>query len=146
MICFDRQRCFGFAAEMLGHANWGEWAQAIGYERNGELLAVVIYNNLADLNISMHVVAKTGRRWCVPEFVSAAFRYPFVQLRLNRVTAYVPSKNEAALKLDKHLGFIEEGRIREALDDGDDLIVLGILKREWETLHGWQESQSSAAA
>ena len=144
MICFDRQRCLDFAESRLGHRDWGEWCQAIGYERNGELLAVTIYNHLSESDISMHVVALQGRKWCVPEFLSAAFRYPFVQLKLRRVTAFVPSSNEQALKLDRHLGFIYEGRMREAGPDGEDVIVLGLLRRECR-FYG-QEEQSAAAA
>jgi RimJ/RimL family protein N-acetyltransferase len=58
-----------------------------------------------------------------------------VQLGVQRVTGYVPASNAAALRFDRHLGFVEEGRLREALPGGEDVIVLGMLKREcrwWE--------------
>ena len=144
MIVFDRERCLAFTERVLRNREWGPWAQAIGYERNGELLAVAVYNNLSESDISMHVAALHGRKWCVPEFLSAAFRYPFVQLGLRRVTAFVPATNERALKLDRHLGFVYEGRMREAGPDGEDMIVLGLLKSECR-FYG-QEVQAAAAA
>ena len=145
MIVFDRQRCLDFAESRLGHRDWGEWSQTIGYERNGRLLAVVIYNHMSESDISMHVVAIPRARWCVPEFLEAVFRYPFVQLNLRRVTGFVPADNEPALKLDLHLGFRYEGRMRQAGPDGQDVIVLGMLRKECR-FYGQQEVQSAAAA
>ena len=50
---------------------------------------------------------------------------------MHRIYQYilVPAKNKAALRFDLHLGFKQEGIIRNALPD-DDIILLGMLKSE----------------
>lgn len=127
----DKARCGAWALERIAHVpSWGEWFEAIGLERDGDLLAVVVYNLWSGADIAMHVAAMPGRRWMTRGFLRAVFRYPFVQLGCRRVTGYVPASNADALRFDRHLGFVEEGRMREALPNGEDVIVLGLLKRE----------------
>lgn len=77
----------------------------------------------------MHIAAIAGSRWLTKSFLKAAFAYPFNQLKVNRVTGYVPAKNMAARRLDLHLGFKVEGVMRKALAD-DDVIVMGMLREE----------------
>lgn len=140
----ERERCLAFVTEHSGLvvAN-RDWYQALGVERDGELIAAVVYTLMTECDISMHVAAMPGKRWLSRAFLELAFQYPFTQLGLRRVSAFVPSTNAAALNLNKHLGFVEEGRMRDAVTDGD-VIVLGMLKKECRW-HG-QEVQSSAAA
>lgn len=131
LVLDDKARCGAWALERIAHVpSWGEWFEAIGLERDAELVAAVIFNLWSGADIAMHIAAVPGRRWMTREFLRAAFRYPFVQLECQRVTGYVPASNADALRFDRHLGFVEEGRMREALDNGEDVIVLGMLERE----------------
>ncbi|EIN12886.1 acyl-CoA N-acyltransferase [Punctularia strigosozonata HHB-11173 SS5] len=59
----------------------------------------------------------------------------FRQLGLHRIGLQVLDINVGAIALYKKLGFVEEGRIREArwLDgEWHDLISMGLLEREWK--------------
>ncbi len=59
----------------------------------------------------------------------------FEVLGVNRVWAYVPSDNEAALRCFESAGFVREGRLREcAVRAGDyvDCLTMSLLAREWE--------------
>lgn len=124
----ERERCGAWAKARIPHvSSWGEWYQALGLERAGELVAAVIFNLYSSEDIAMHVAAVPGRRWMTREFLRAAFRYPFVQLRVRRVTGYVPAKNTVAIAFDEHLGFEREGLLRHALPD-DDVVILGMLR------------------
>ncbi len=61
--------------------------------------------------------------------------YAFAEINLYRVTALVPEYNEAALKLFRKCGFVEEVRRRKALNRDDklwDLIAVGLLSSEWQ--------------
>lgn len=62
--------------------------------------------------------------------LAAAFYYPFVQNGLRRLTGLVEASNTDALRLNRHMGWRPEGVLREAARNGDDLIVLGMLRRE----------------
>lgn len=105
-------------------------ARAIGLEQDGELIAGVVYENYTGKNITAHVAAVPGKRWLNREFLFRAFAYPFIQLDCNRVTGLVKADNLEAQKFDEHLGFKKEGLLRQACDDGADLIVYGMLKTE----------------
>ena len=131
LILDDKDRLGNWAlARITRVPSWGEWFEAIGLERDGVLAAVVVYTFWSGADIAMHVAAVPGRRWLTRGFLRAVFRYPFVQLGCRRVTGYVPALNADALRFDAHLGFRREGVMREALDNGEDVIVLGMLERE----------------
>lgn len=104
-------------------------AKAIGQERDGEIVAVVVYDGFTNVDCNMHIASDGSKRWLTRELLVRAFAYPFIQLGMRRVTGLVPADNEEALKFDLHLGFQLEGRCQEATPDGRDVIVLGMLKR-----------------
>jgi RimJ/RimL family protein N-acetyltransferase len=84
-------------------------------------------------NCNMHVAARKGSKWATRDFLYHAFSYPFNFMNCNRVTATVEQYNEKALKLNRRLGFKDEGVHREAYN-GNDMIILGMLKRECKWL------------
>lgn len=106
-----------------------EGMQGIGLERDGDLIAGVIFEGYNPFNIFMHVAAVPGARWLTRDYLRACFRYPFVQLGCKRVTGWVEESNMAARRFDEHLGFREEARLRCAARDGGD-VILYVLWRE----------------
>ena len=129
MIYNETARLLDWAVEHYTEAAVDPDTHAMGMEIDGKLVVVTLYNHFTTTNCNMHVVSDGSRRWCSRDFLAHAFAYPFIQLNLRRVTAMVPAKNMAALMLDLRLGFKPEGRMVEALDD-DDLVVLGMLRRD----------------
>lgn len=129
MLIFDRQEeLLRWAAEVIGIERFRADARAIGLARDsGELRAVVVYDTLSKTDCHMHVASDGSGRWLSREFLVHAFSYPFIQLKLRRVTAMVPASNEAALKFDRHIGFVDEGFHPAALP-GDDIRSLGMLR------------------
>lgn len=66
-----------------------------------------------------------------------ALNFAFGELNLHRVQLTVFAYNERAIALYEKLGFVREGVYREALHrDGQryDMVLYGLLRREWETL------------
>ena len=88
----------------------------IGLETGGKLAAVAGYEDYNNASIRIHL-AIDGRM--SGEFIRAAFAYPFLQLQVKKLIAIVPGSNKAALRLDLHLGFIEEAVIKEACPGAD---------------------------
>lgn len=106
-------------------------SQGIGWERNGELIAGVVYNEYNRVNINMHVAAK-GKHWLNRTFLWTAFDYPFNQCGVKRITAFIEDENEEAIRFDEHLGFEYETRMKGAYANGDLLIyVLWKDKCRW---------------
>ena len=102
---------------------------AIGWERDGELRAVAMWDRFAECDCQMHIASDLSRTWLSRAFLKACFMHPFVQWRLQRVTGLVASRNADALRFDEHLGFKREGLIKHGLPD-DDLVLLGMLRED----------------
>lgn len=129
LIYGEDERLLAWATERIGVAGFRPDAKTIGLERNGELVAVVVYDGFSDVDCNMHIASDGTRRWLNRELLTHAFAYPFIQCRLRRVTGLVPADNEDALRFDEHIGFKREGYHPHATKNGD-LISLGML-REW---------------
>lgn len=115
--------------QIFGRDDFPENSPNIGIVKDGRIIAGVVYNLYTGTGICMHVAAE-GKGWMTKDFLRACFHYPFVQLGCRRVTGLVRVDNFQAQKFDEHLGFKREGIIRQGDDDGCDLIIYGMLRRE----------------
>lgn len=109
-----------FVAAQMGITSWSN-AVGIGIEEDGNLIAGVVYDYYNGASICMHVAA-IGKRWMTREFLWYCFYYPFVELGVKRITGLVPESNLAARRLDEHLGFKLETRLKDADPTGDTLV------------------------
>lgn len=106
--------------------------RSIGVIKNGLVIAGVVYHNYRPEFKSIEVsIAIDDKSWANRRIVSALFRYPFIQLECQRMTAFIARKNKKSRKLAKQFGFKEEGIMRKAVGD-DDLVVLGMMREDAE--------------
>jgi RimJ/RimL family protein N-acetyltransferase len=117
----DAGRIGPWVCERTGGKFAGPLAQAIGLEKDGRLVAGILYDHYNGRSIAMHV-AGDGGHWITRDLLRAAFAYPFVQLRVRKVLGFVDSANVSAHRLDEHLGFVLEARISDAGPQGDLLL------------------------
>ena len=103
------------------------YATFIGQEIDGEVKAVVAFDNILDKSCQMHTAAIVPN-WISKDLLWACFDYPFNILKVKVIIAAVASTNEEALKLDRHLGFLDKAYIEDAHIDGD-LVILA-MRRE----------------
>lgn len=103
------------------------YATFIGQEIDGEVKAVVAFDNILDKSCQMHTAAIVPN-WISKDLLWACFDYPFNILKVKVILASVASTNTEALKLDRHLGFLDKACIEDAHIDGD-LIILA-MRRE----------------
>ena len=96
--------------------------KALGLERNGELVAGVLYEGYNGVNVWMHVRAEP-HRWFNYEFLRYCFTYPFEELGCARVSGFVEASNERARRFDERLGFEPEAVLKGAARDGGDVIL-----------------------
>lgn len=94
---------------------------AIGLERDGELIAGVVFDSYMGRSIAMHVAGEGGH-WLTRDFLRACFGYAFTQLQVRKVLGYVDSTNDQARRFDEHIGFRLEHVITDAGKHGDLLI------------------------
>ena len=122
IVTDDPARVCKFVSERIGAEDWNN-CRAIGLERNGELVAGVVYDYFTGVNICMHIAARPGRRWMTKKFLWFIFYYPFVQLGVNRLTGIIPESNIDSVRFAEGLKNCHlEARLENAHPDGDMLI------------------------
>jgi RimJ/RimL family protein N-acetyltransferase len=103
---------------------------AIGLERDGSLVAGVMYENWNQQSVTAHM-AITGQ--LTRSFLGAIFRYAFEKCGVHKVILPISSGNAKSNKFAQKLGFIEEARIRDAAPDGD-IVIFCLAKNECKYL------------
>ena len=108
---------------------------AIGVARDGELIAGVIYHNFIPdyrgLEISM---ASSSPRWATRRTIRALLSYPFEQLGCRWVLTCTPHKNEAALRVNRALGFVQRGVLPDFYDAKKHAVLMTMPARGYARL------------
>lgn len=103
----------------------------LGWEKDGKLIAGVSIEGWNGVNLFSHqrIDSPPPRKywWHTAD-------YFFNKLGCNRVTALVPKDNKKAHKINKRIGFIREGVLEKADNDGLDLIVMVLWKKNCKML------------
>jgi hypothetical protein len=117
---------------------------AIGLERDGEMIAGVVYENWNGASFVCHIAVEG---LMTPAYLGAIFHYPFVHCGATKIFAPVAESNAECVKFVKNLGFRLEHRLLDAHPDGS--ILLYSMKPDQCRFIGekyGQEFTSSAAA
>ncbi len=83
----------------------------------------------------MHVASNGGPP--PRSLIRAVFRYAFENLKCKVLFGIVEESNEAALRLDRWLGFREVYRVAGCANDGGDLILLEMRREKCRWLGEW---------
>ena len=126
VVTDNQEHLRGWITGVLG-MQFGPYATFIGQEIDGEVKAVVAFDNILDNSCQMHTAAIVPN-WISKDLLWACFDYPFNILKVKVILASVASTNEEALRLDRHLGFVDKAYIEDAHIDGD-LVILA-MRRE----------------
>jgi RimJ/RimL family protein N-acetyltransferase len=102
---------------------------AIGFVKDeGEIIAGVVFNNWRPPGIEA-TIASTSPRWCNRATLGVIFGYVFNQVKCRRLTATTEAKNQPVRAFLCHLGFREEGVVRQGFPN-DDAVIYGMLREE----------------
>lgn len=123
MIVTD-ERVARFVSERVGSAFCPPFT-AMGIERDGEIVAGVIFNQFEGANVHV-TIAGTG--W-TRDFIEAVGQYVFGQLGCLRMT--ITTRQSAVVSYAERLGAEVEGRMRDHFGEGCDGILLGLLRKDW---------------
>jgi RimJ/RimL family protein N-acetyltransferase len=126
VVTDNQEHLRGWITGVLG-LQFSPYATFIGQEIDGEIKAVVAFDNILDKSCMMHTAAIVPN-WISKDLLWACFDYPFNILKVKVILASVASTNTEALKLDRHLGFVDKAYIEDAHIDGD-LVILA-MRRE----------------
>lgn len=111
--------------------------------KEGKILGVVGFDGWNGASCQMHVAGEGN--WVSRELIRATFDYAFNVAGLNVLLGLVPSGNEKALRFDKHVGFVEVARIKDAHPDGE-LVVLELRRENCRFLRNKNGQEKYAAA
>jgi RimJ/RimL family protein N-acetyltransferase len=126
VVTDNQEHLRGWITGVLG-MQFSPYATFIGQEIDGEVKAVVAFDNILDKSCEMHTAAIVPN-WISKDLLWACFDYPFNILKVKVILASVASTNKEALRLDRHLGFVDKAYIEDAHIDGD-LVILA-MRRE----------------
>ncbi len=132
---------------MRGQAS-GPYA-ALGVVRRGKLVGGVVYHCYRGFDVQISgAFDRVG--WALPGTLRALCAYPFLELKVQRVSVLTGRKNKEARKLLCDLGFRFVGVAKRGLDGVEDAFIFEILKENCKWLkdrtNGIISSKSSAAA
>jgi hypothetical protein len=111
-----------FVCEQTGSTDFHNYT-SIGLERDGEIIAGVIYDNFSGSNVFLHFAGKPGTRWCTHDFLKMVFGYAFDGLKCRRIAGFVPASNKCAVNFELHLGCVIEAVLKDAHPTGDMLVM-----------------------
>ena len=129
----DDKRVAEWVVENLRGATEFKDCVAIGLEKNGIMLAGCVYYNYRKHDIEM-TIASISPRWATKKTIAIFLSYPFVQLKVARVTAIAAKANKRARKMLERLGFQLEGVARRGMDGEKDACIYGMLASECKWL------------
>ena len=123
-----------------------DYGKAVGFgiDRDGQLIAGVVFNDYNGVNIDMHVASDGSKRWMTKELLWMVFDYAFNQAKVNRITGLVAATNVAARRFDEHIGFTLEATLKGAHPEGDLLVY--VLWREQCRWLNWSRHEYLKAA
>ncbi|MCK9622149.1 MAG: hypothetical protein M0R47_16635 [Methylobacter sp.] len=99
----DLERCQDWLGDRTGTIGY-DMVQAIGLERDGELVAVTGYNNFIDKSCHIHFAIQDGV--VVPRnYLWFIHYYPYMQAGIDVLIAFMPVANERIIRLAQHLGY-----------------------------------------
>lgn len=126
VVIHDRPELLEWVRRQPGFESSGP-AHTIGIAQNGQIVAVFTYSNfrIPDIEIGLAAISK---RWITRRVLREVTNYAW-GIGCTRITATVNVSNVTVQRLLERLGFVQEGRKREAMPDGDELIY-GLLKRD----------------
>lgn len=101
-------------------------------DRDMNLIGAFQWFNVRDRDIEFSVVVNDPRA-ITRATLRAVFAYPFIQLRLPRVTAEIPLADKQTVQLAYRFGMTREGVKRSAHERGD-VGVFGLLRSNCKIL------------
>ena len=128
-----------WAKEQIGAEGIGQDCAAVSLvDDQDEFLAVCVFSSYIGTNIDLHVAARPGSHWLSRSYYNAVMALPFDVLQVPRITGLIRGSNLHTQRFAGRMGFQYEGRMRKIFADGEDLVLYGFLREEFER-HPWRK-------
>lgn len=128
-----------WVAERIPHMHGGNFGPcaAIGISSDGKLLGGLVYHDyqpeLGTIQLSM---AADNPMWARRKNIAGLLHYPFEQLGVYKVWTATPHDNEAALKVNLHIGFKREATLAHQFGRKRHAVICRMLRPDYDRLFG----------
>jgi len=95
-----------------------------------ELLGAVCFNTFLGATCQLHVAMKDDYHYTPREMLSTVMDIAFNRFNVAKLLGVVNSRNEKAMRFDKHLGFVEEYRMQGMHDNGGDIVIFSMTRTQ----------------
>jgi L-amino acid N-acyltransferase YncA len=102
----------------------------VGVEREGKLLAAVAWDGWRGNSVEATVAADSPR-WATRQTIATLLAYPFMQLKCQRVTAFIRKGNKHSRRFNEGIGFKLEGRLRDAGPNLETVLLYGMTRKDY---------------
>jgi RimJ/RimL family protein N-acetyltransferase len=139
------QLAFGFddqiaawVAERIPHVRGGSFGlcTAIGVVSNGKLLAGIVYHDFQPDHRTIQLsMAADSPMWARKSVIAGLLHYPFEQLGVYKIWTGTPIENEAALKVNYHIGFKREAILAHQFGPKRHGVVCRMLEPDYTRIY-----------
>lgn len=126
MIVSDPSQVVPWVADKVESWFAPQGVAALGWECDGVLTSGVVYDHFTGVSITA-TIALEPKTTLSRMFLWAIFDYPFNQLGVKKILAYVEESNSKSLTILNRMGFEQEGRI-EGVYQGGAMLILTLTK------------------
>lgn len=102
----------------------------IGFFYGDKLIGGLIYHDIRQGKDVWWTLYTIDKHWCNRRILRFMFSVAFDYFGCQRISMRTNGKNKKCQKLAQQLGFKVEGILHRYADDGDDVIIMGILKEQ----------------
>lgn len=95
-----------------------------------KMIAGVLIGDIRPKRDCWLTIYSISERWATRAVIRYVFGIIFHLIEAERCSVYVSADNQKSLNMCLRLGFKQEGLIRQSRDDGQDCVMLGMLKTE----------------
>lgn len=139
-----------WAMERIPHMRGGSGfgpCQCIGFADDTGIKAVGVFHwfREKDADVELSLAADTPK-WATRGNFRALMHYAFIQLGCRRISAHTARGNKRVRKFLEGTGFVQEGRLRFALNRREHVICYGMLREECRWLGKENEQRHTISA
>jgi hypothetical protein len=142
IVLNDKEAVGEWVAWQVGRSvPWSSF-YAMGVETDGDLTSGLVFTNFNGSNVTVHIAAvKATRQFST--LMDYGHFYVFELCKLRRITALINGDNERALAVNSHLGFVQEGLMKQAGPNGQDVVNLVLWPENYRKGNGRKMKDNS---
>lgn len=127
-----------WVAERIPHVRGGDFGpcHAIGVANGNRLLAGLVYHEyIPDFGTIQLSMAADSPMWARRDTIAGLLHYPFRQLGVFKVWTATPRDNEAALRVNLHIGFTREAVLAHHFGRKRHGVICRMLEPDYSRLY-----------